>query len=129
MRKIGERKSALDGQRRKRRNPNRHFRRNLLQRLARPAYRNGKHQKMIARVVDAFGGEASTAQVIRWTHCDLFHRGVGFQPHHYLAVRRALRSMGYVPIRRAGGMGRPWVWGSEGQGNMSVDMGTDGMSA
>jgi hypothetical protein len=112
VRKIGERKSAPDGQRRKHANRNRHFRRNLLHRLERPAYRNGKHQKMIARVMAAFGGEASTAQVIRWTHCDLFHRGGRFLPRHYHVVRHALRSMGYVPIRRAGGMGRPWVWGS-----------------
>jgi len=85
---------------------------NLQQRPERPAYRNGKIQKMVVRVMDAFGGEASTADVIRWTHCELFHAGDRLQPYHYLAVRRALSSMGYVPIRRAGGMGRPWVWGS-----------------
>jgi hypothetical protein len=105
------RKTGSDGQPRKRRNPNPRFQRNLQQRLERPAYRNGKIQKMVERAMDAFGGEASTAEVITWTHCEIFHRGEQFSPRQYQTVRRALQSMGYVRTRRGGGQGRPWVWG------------------
>jgi hypothetical protein len=54
--------------------------------------------------------EATTAQVIAWTHVELFHARASFRPHHYGSVRRALRQMGYVGIRRGGGRGRPIVW-------------------
>jgi hypothetical protein len=108
------RKSASDGQRRKRRNPNPRFQRNLLRRLERPAYRNGKIQKMCERAMSGLI-EADTRQIACWVYCEIAHRGDRFQDHHYYAVRRAMRSMGYVPVGRGGGQGRAIVWRSGDQ--------------
>jgi hypothetical protein len=102
------------GQRRKRRNPNRRFQRNLDRRLARPAFRNGKIQKMCKRAMDGLI-EADTRAIMSWTHVEMHHRGDRFRDHHYRDVRRALRSMGYVPIGRAGGRGRPLIWRLPGE--------------
>jgi lysozyme family protein len=78
-------------------NPSNRRLRNLAKRPARPAYRNGRVQRMVERAIEALR-LANTVEIMKWAYVERLHRGEGFERHHYRAALRALRQMGAVPI-------------------------------
>jgi lysozyme family protein len=100
---------ALDTHRREHANPSNRRLRNLAKRPARPAYRNGRVQRMVERAIEALR-LANTVEIMKWAYVERLHRGEGFERHHYRAALRALRQMGAVPFGRSEGRGRPLIW-------------------
>lgn len=83
--------------------------RNLRQRPAKPALRNGRIQKGCLRALWAFE-TASTAQALEFAYALKLHRGE-LRHCDYYSVRRALASIGAVPIGRSRrGSGRAMLW-------------------
>ena len=83
---------------------NRGLVRNLLRRLAKPAFHNGTVQRGAMRALIALGGEASTSEAIEWTH-----PYGGKRECCRAAAYRALQQI-EVPIGRAKTIGRPVIW-------------------
>src|SRR5262249_16618367 len=85
--------------------------RNLRHRPAKPALRRGRIQKAAERLLRDIGPTATTREVAEWGYArEILICGKRLRPADYEACRRALRQIGALPVRRAAGRGRPWVW-------------------
>jgi hypothetical protein len=84
------------------------WQRNLAQRLARPAFGNGRLQRLARRALIVLG-EATTSQVMEWTCCRKRLHGRRIECHDYRAARRALDRVA-VRVGRARSIGRPILW-------------------
>jgi hypothetical protein len=82
---------------------------NLVQRPAKPALGRGRIQKLARRAMWAFGGQATTAQVLQWTSVRKLVHGRRIEPHDYRDARRALARIADAVGRTSGG-GRPMLW-------------------
>jgi hypothetical protein len=100
---------AVDAHHRKHDDPKSRMPANLRHRPAKPAYRNGKHQRLVERALHSLG-VASTAQFCTWCYAESWYRTGSLRHWHYEAARRALRQMGAVPIGRGEGSARPIMW-------------------
>jgi hypothetical protein len=74
-----------------------------------PAYRNGRIQRLVERALFSLG-VASTSQFCTWAYCEAWHREGHLRRHYYEAARRALEQMGAVRVGRGEGPGRPIMY-------------------
>jgi hypothetical protein len=78
-------------------------------RPARPSYRRGPVQTRARYALWALG-EASTSEIMVWTHCMREHRGERRTNGDRWSARRALLQIGAVSVGRAHTIGRPIIW-------------------
>jgi hypothetical protein len=83
--------------------------RNLRLRPAKPALNNGRVQRAARRALWALH-EASTSEIMEWTHGLKLHRGERLMNWDRESARRALKQIGALEIGRAKTIGRPWRW-------------------
>jgi hypothetical protein len=84
-------------------------RRNLLRRPRSPAKGQGRVQRLARRALWALS-EASTSEILKWTHGFKLHRGERLANWDSLTARRALKQIGAIKTGRAATIGRPMLW-------------------
>ena|SRR6266436_6800434 len=83
--------------------------RNLKLRPPRPSYRRGPVQTRARYALWALE-QASTSEIMAWTHCMREHRGERRTNGDRWSAHRALAQIGAVPVGRANTIGRPILW-------------------
>jgi hypothetical protein len=82
----------------------------MSQRPPKPALGRGRLEVAARRVPWIGDGTTTTAIAASYGYARKLHQGRGLTPRDYEAVRRALRSLGAVPVGRGGGRGRGLIW-------------------